>query len=529
MLRCLLSLFTSLPLILAQLPAPSSESPDLAGPPARARIPVLKDVTTESGLTQPGPSFKFGGPAVADINNDGIYDVFLTYHALNPLELFLGKSDGTFSPGNFKKDGDVHGVDVGFRTARSMNRLVTVSIGGGRGRSPKPFSSYEVDQKGQLENVTFDYGLGKGEGRPRAVFFMDLSLRSLRSRRRRGGGPDMLAVGVLGDEARGLKQYAYENKRGRYKFRRILGFENEQNGRVEVTDIDGDGVMEVISMLNFKIYKLVAPFKFEDRTEQIFPGRPAQLALRVSAVAELDYDNDGDFDLYVARINRRFITNRRKSPAEDIDDLLLQNRGGVYVDVAEEAGIPKGTRSIGVTAEDLNNDGFVDLVVLLWDEPDMILLNQGDGTFKRVDNLIPKARDTVGHNAVAVDYNRDGFVDVLVAHGNIADIEGRYFLMKNTLKAENAHYLHVRVGHCPRKAATSLHAVVTVIAGFKTFVRRVGSRGANYGGDSYIDTVHFGLGTLDEVDVVMVKWTSGTVRKKRDVPTNTLISFGKFG
>lgn len=177
-----------------------------------------------------------------------------------------------------------------------------------------------------------------------------------------------------------------------------------------VTDIDGDGRMEVVSIRELQVYRLVKPFTFADVTGQVMP-EPFKLgdpSLRNTACVEFDFNNDGWPDLYVARADRRLMTRRSRYSGGTTNDILFQNRRGRYVDVSEETGIPKGTNSMGVTAGDFNNDGHVDLFVVQWSEPDILLINRGDGTFKRVNGATPKARNTVGDNAVAFDYNLDG-------------------------------------------------------------------------------------------------------------------------
>lgn len=169
--------------------------------------------------------------------------------------------------------------------------------------------------------------------------------------------------------------------------------------------------MEVVSIRELQVYKLVKPFVFADVTSQVMPEpyKSGDASFRNTAVAEIDFNNDGKFDLYVARADRRIVTRRTGTyPYGSTNDMLLQNRNGEYVDVSQEAGIPKRTNSVGVTAGDFNNDGYIDLLVIQWSEPDILLLNRGDGTFKRVNRVIPKSRKTRGDNAVAVDYDLDG-------------------------------------------------------------------------------------------------------------------------
>ena len=492
----------------------------------------FEDVAKEAGIITREPSFKFGGPCVADLDNDGIYDLMLSYHGRGKMQVFFGNLDGTFTLSNFTHSFyDVHGVNVVQSNARSRNRLLAISIGGGAGSNLKAPLVYEVTPSRTFTDITHRYGLGQRKARSRSALFMHLAGMNIKKRREQGGGPDVIFVGFLGAPGTKLRQFAYENRFGKFFLRSVPGFGTERRGRVEVTDIDNDGVMEIVSIREMQMYKQMHPFRFRDVSRTVMPEmfQTPDSSIRNTAVAEIDFDNDGNFDLYVARANRSLVSSQRALKDGDTNDVLLRNVGGRYVDVSEEAGIPKGTDSVGVTAGDFNNDGFVDLLVVQYREPDMILLNQGNGKFKRVDGLIPKDRTTVGNHAVAVDYNRDGRLDAIVGHGHDKAITGQYRLMKSFLAlTRRTNYLHVRVGNSPGRGATPLHAVVTVQMRGMKLTRRVGSRGAQAGGGSYLDTVHFGLGSTRLVDCISVRWADMMTRKICRVRSNQIILFGVF-
>lgn len=490
----------------------------------------FKDVASSSGLVQPRPTLKFGGPCVADIDGDGYYDLVLSYHNEDLTQIYFGSASGKFTLAPFQTPVfDIHGVSVAPHTAWSRQRIVAISVGGGMGTNLRPPLMYLTGRGRKFTDISRKYGLGRRKSRGRNVVFMDLSMKNIRTRRGRRGGPDMLVVNFLGS-SKVLRQYAYENIRGNYTVRSISGFDDETRGRVEVTDIDGDGIMELISIRKMTFYKLKAPFQFEDITAKVMPSHILMGALTGTAVVEFDYDNDGDFDLYIARADQQLVTYLGRLPLVYSHDILLENQNGKYVDVTEQAQIPRGTNSMGVTAGDFNNDGYVDLMVTMWRDPDIILVNKGNGKFEKRSGMIPKKKRAVGNHAVAVDYNLDGKVDLIVGHGNTHGwFRGDYLLMKNGMQLTNSnHYLLVHVGNEPSLSTTSLHAVIKVLVGGKVLTRRVGSRGAQGGGGSFIDTVHFGLGKYTKVSAVRVVWTTGKGQQKRFVQADRLIRFGNF-
>ncbi|CDF34358.1 unnamed protein product [Chondrus crispus] len=183
---------------------------------------------------------------------------------------------------------------------------------------------------------------------------------------------------------------------------------------------------------------------------------------------------------------------------------------------------------MGVSAEDFNNDGYVDIVVTTFSGNDFVLLNEGGTGFRRF-NLpeVRKPSSTRGHNVMALDYNRNGKVDLIFSQGFRKAFTGGYRLMRNNLAiGPNSHYLLVRVGNEPSRAITSINAIVTVHIGTQRLTRRVGGRGAQSGSQSYIDTVHFGLGSTAVVTKVTVKWTTGFMVARTNVRADRVIRFG---
>lgn len=90
-----------------------------------------------------------------------------------------------------------------------------------------------------------------------------------------------------------------------------------------------------------------------------------------SGLAWLDFDNDGDWDLYVV--------NGKGYPSA-----LYRNDGGRFTDVAEAAGVTGFGWGMGVTAANYDGDGWTDLFVTHFEEPAKLYRNRGNGTFEDV-------------------------------------------------------------------------------------------------------------------------------------------------
>ncbi|MEX0312775.1 MAG: VCBS repeat-containing protein [Allomuricauda sp.] len=140
-----------------------------------------------------------------------------------------------------------------------------------------------------------------------------------------------------------------------------------------------------------------------------------------SSAAFLDYDLDGDLDLYL--LNHAVHTQESYGKADlrykrnyETGDKLLRNDNGKFTEVSEEAGIFGGINAygLGVAVSDFNLDGYPDIYVGNdFHEDDYYYLNNGDGTFKE------SLKNHFGHisrfsmgNDVA-DINHDGLPDLI--------------------------------------------------------------------------------------------------------------------
>ena len=323
------------------------------------------------------------------------------------------------------------------------------------------------------------------------------------------------------------QHHAFENRAGSFTPRAAGEFVHHQNKNAIAVDMNNDGVMEVVSFHNLSVHKLKSPFNLVDISRSVIPSRLDRPATH--AVFEFDFDNDGWFDLFVVQSPTGDFTRfAKKSPKPQ--NYLLRNIGGrFYQDITTRANVPRDGRSTGVTGGDFNNDGFVDLYITNYDTSDYILLNKGDGTFKRIYGLTNRPRSAHGDMAQAVDVDNDGRLDLVVSQGDHFNLPhgGVFRLFRNIIPiSSNSRWLLVWVGHAPGRRCTGLYALVTVKTNSDKLRRRVGSPGVRTG-SSLIEVVHFGVASDKKVDVT-VKYTCGQVLEKRNVPTNKMTRFGVF-
>src|SRR4029079_4058484 len=104
--------------------------------------------------------------------------------------------------------------------------------------------------------------------------------------------------------------------------------------------------------------------------------------------AFLDYDGDGDLDLFVMNNSLRsantFGLRNSRDQQSKYGDRLYRNDGAHFNDVTLAAGIhgPEMAFGLGVVVADVNNDGRPDVYVSNdFFERDYLYVNRGDGTF----------------------------------------------------------------------------------------------------------------------------------------------------
>jgi len=137
-----------------------------------------------------------------------------------------------------------------------------------------------------------------------------------------------------------------------------------------------------------------------------------------ATTALLDYDNDGDLDLYLGRlldaktaIPDSFLYTRNGQP-----NLLFRNDGGLqFTDVTAESGAGDVGMTLGIAAADYDRDGDQDIYLANDFGRNVLLQNQGDGSFRDI---------AAGAGVLAVggsmsaswgDYDNDGRLDLYVA------------------------------------------------------------------------------------------------------------------
>ncbi|MDQ1409960.1 MAG: enediyne biosynthesis protein [Acidobacteriaceae bacterium] len=455
----------------------------------------FKDITKEAGLTTRGWGM---GVAVADFDNDGWQDIYVTGYGHNVLYRNLGNckfEDVTekagvaasgFSTGaawgDFDRDGHIDlfvpryvFVDINKLPEFGSNdkfcrfRGVMVQCGpwGLPGESDFLFRNRG---DGTFEDVSKKAGVDD----PKHYFGM----QGVWGDYDNDGWPDLYVANDAGPN------YLYHNKHdGTFEDVGLLsGASLSADGReqgsmgVDFGDIDHDGLFDIIVT------------NFTDEPDTLYWNRGQQGFVDISwashiaqpsyplvgwGTAFFDMDNDGWLDVFVANghVYPQMDLVKGGAPYRQPFLLFRNNRDRTFEDVTAQSGLgalpPKARR--GAAFGDVNNDGKIDVIVLNVGEPPTLLIN----------------RTETQNHAVLVKL----------------------------------------IGGKSNKSAIGARATVT--AGDLVQFNEV------RGGSSYMSQndlrLHFGLGSRTMMDSIEVRWPSGKKDSFRNLPADFIFTIDEDG
>jgi hypothetical protein len=227
-------------------------------------------------------------------------------------------------------------------------------------------------------------------------------------------------------------------------------------------------------------------------------------AILSMGVAADDFDNDGDDDLYVANWN---------------DNLMLRNDNGVFVNIAPNNGTDINRFSWGTNFLDADNDGWKDLYVATAPHftgpgQDQLLRNDSSAFTNVTIQCGFGADSEVSYGTAVADLNHDGAVDIVTL--DLAPSFSSVWMNTPT----NANWIQ-----------TALHGTTSnrdgVGAKLICYTHNMTQTNVVRCGESYLSqnsfVEHFGLGQFDFADSLKVLWPSGVVDTWYQVVANQIV------
>ncbi len=217
-------------------------------------------------------------------------------------------------------------------------------------------------------------------------------------------------------------------------------------------------------------------------------------------IAVFDANGDGRFDL---------VYGNWEGPHR----LYLQVASGKFQDIAPtEMAVPSPIRT--VIAADFDNDGFEELFFNNIGEPNR-LFGWRDGKWTMLDTGDAWEPDGLGTGAAVGDFDGDGRLELVIAHGESG---AQPLSLFHSWATSNAW---LRVRPLTKQGAPARGAVVTLVEEERT-QRRVIDAGSGY--LCQMEPVaHFGLGMNPRIQRVEVRWPDGVTATVESPEVNQLI------
>ncbi|SDW43233.1 FG-GAP-like repeat-containing protein [Aequorivita viscosa] len=436
-----------------------------------------------------------------DVNGDGWDDIFFTNGPAPGQNnmLYINNGDGTFTTvtdDDIVLDND-RSDGASFADVDNDGDLDAVVVTYGRNGTGKKNYFYRNNGDG-----TFEYEPDNAIGIPltysEMANWIDLN-------------NDQLLDAYITNSVVSTRNLYFANQ-GDGSFEAVTGLsitnETLASRSINWIDYDGDGDSDLFitneNNANNSLFRNDVPDNFTKITNLSI----TQSGGNSAGSSWADVDNDGDFDLFIANWNGQ-------------NNQLFINENGTFIEQTNsEIALEIGS-SFGSAFADVDNDGDLDLLVCNAYYPGQVtnslFINDGTGVFTKdtTSSLANHQGNTFG--CAFGDYNNDGWLDVILA--NTFDENQSNSLFKNTGSGNN--WIKIKcVGNPSNGSAVGAKVKVrATINGNEVWQTRQIEAASGYcSQNSY--TNHFGLGDATIVSEIQIQWPSGAVETFNDIDEN---------
>lgn len=450
---------------------------------------TFTDVTPGSGLADTAWGM---GVAVADIDNDGLQDLYVTNYGPNRLYRNLG--DGAF---------------------RDIAR--EAGVAGAEWSSSAAFGDYDSD--GDVDLYVTNY----------LEFELNDLPKDSQLCRYRGIKVQCGPRGMIPTADRFFENLGNGRFRDAAHDAGTASVPDSYGLGVVWADYDGDGDLDI-----YVANDSTANYLLENNGNKTFTETALLGGVALSGDGKEqagmgidfgDYDNDGHLDLVVTNFS------------DDYNTLYRNEGGGIFRDVSYRSGIGEPTwpkLSWGVQFADFDRDGLLDIVIadghvypevdrhdfgMGYRQPNSAFRNRGDGSFENMALAATGSNAQSSRGLAAGDFDNDGAIDLL-----IANLDSAPTLLRGT--AASGHWIILDlVG--TRSNRSAIGARATVQTGDIAQIRDVRS-GGSYQSQNDM-RLHFGLGEHSRIDSIRIRWPSGAVQVLEAVDADRILTIEEPG
>jgi enediyne biosynthesis protein E4 len=224
------------------------------------------------------------------------------------------------------------------------------------------------------------------------------------------GNLELYVVAWYGD-----RSYLYNNLgNGNFEFETegVLGKASNYSESCSWGDYDNDGFVDLY-VANSGVSGKVANYLYHNECgksfTRILTGSHVTDKFTSRTVNWVDYDNDGDLDL--------FVSNETGEPNNLYKNLLVEKGKAEFENVVNDPVVQDINKSISSCWGDYDNDGDLDLFIANDGQKNELFQNNGDGTFTKIIDGIQSNYASCSYGCNWADFDNDGDLDLFVTYG----------------------------------------------------------------------------------------------------------------
>ncbi len=461
----------------------------------KSMIPVhfeaqpMLDRSRSNGLT--------GGACMMDATGSGQMDLILMQSGAQAINVLHRRADGSFEQLNaagmgLQAAGQAVACTVGDYDADNLNDLAVAMEDGVR--------LFRNLGKGKFQDVTAEAGLS-ARNHPSGITFVDFD---------HDGDLDLFVTGAP-LAAGGAANVLWRNNGNRTftEWTAPTGLGGSAPTRAAIlTDFNNDRAVD-LGVTGSD----AAPLLYVNPREGKYPTQPIydDKLSATEGIAVLDFNKDGWMDVAVTHQGAPGVTLWRNVAGPNnigrrFERVLLPLRGAL--------------RGWGVAPIDIDNDGWVDLAVLVETRTGTelkVFRNRGDGSFEDVSAALGlgKVHLQRARGLIAADVDGDGAPDLIITQVDAAPV-----LLRN-VGANKNHFVRLDLsGYADNK--TALGAKVEIYANGQW--QKWELAGASGYQTQAPPQILVGLGSADHIDLLRILWPTGILQDEIDLPHQQVIA-----